>query len=230
MLQRLVPFLLIATMVAFAVAPVLILRAPYESTMGLVQKIFYFHAPAGIVMFLAAFVCGINSARFLFRKSVRADHLALAAAELTVLLGTIVLVTGPLWARKAWGVWWTWDPRLTLSLLLWMMFGAYLLVRRYGGPGAEKLAAAVGIFGMCNVPFVYISVNVWRTLHPKTTVVPSLGPGLREPFWFCVVAFLLLFTLLLALRVRLAEQQAALDARYLELADRAPASAPGAVS
>ena len=223
MLQRSVPLLLVATMAAFAVAPVLIHNAPYESTMGLVQKIFYFHAPAGIVMFVAAFVCGINSARFLFRGNARADRVATAAAELTVLLGSIVLVTGPIWARKAWGVWWDWDPRLTSSLLLWMMFVGYLLVRRFGGPGAEKLAAAVGIFGMCNVPFVYVSVNVWRTLHPKTTVVPSLGPGMREPFWFCVLAFLLLFMLLLALRVRLADQQAALDARYLDLDDRASA-------
>ena len=223
MLQRSVPLLLVATIAAFAIAPVLVHNAPYESTMGLVQKIFYFHAPAGIVMFVAAFVCGINSARFLFRGNLRADRVASAAAELTVLLGAIVLVTGPIWARKAWGVWWDWDPRLTSSLLLWMMFVGYLLVRRFGGPGSEKLAAAVGIFGMCNVPFVYISVNVWRTLHPKTTVVPSLGPGMREPFWFCTLAFLLLFMLLLALRVRLADQQATLDARYLELDDRASA-------
>ena len=223
MLQRSVPLLLVTTMAAFAVAPFLVHQAPYESTMGLVQKIFYFHAPAGIVMFLSAFVCGISSAMFLFRGRPGADRVALAAAELTVLLGTIVLVTGPLWARKAWGVWWQWDARLTSSLLLWMMFTAYLLVRRYGGAGSDKLAAAVGIFGMFNVPFVYVSVNVWRTLHPKTTVVPSLAEGMREPFWFCTVAFLLLYVLLLALRVRLSEQQATLDAHYLELDDRASA-------
>jgi heme exporter protein C len=191
--------------------------------MGLVQKIFYFHAPSGMVMFLSAFVCGITSAMYLFRGRPDADRVALAAAELTVLLGTIVLATGPLWARKAWGVWWQWDARLTSSLLLWLMFTACLLVRRYGGPGAEKLAAAVAIFGMFNVPFVYVSVNMWRTLHPKTTVVPSLGPGMREPFWFCFGAFLLLYLLLLALRVRLAEQQATLDAHYLELDNRASA-------
>jgi heme exporter protein C len=211
-LQRSVPLLLVTTMAGFAVAPFPIHQAPYESTMGLVQKIFYFHAPAGIVMFLSAFVCGISSAMFLFRGRPGADRVALAAAELTVLLGTIVLATGPLWARKAWGVWWQWDARLTSSLLLWMMFTAYLLVRRYGG-----------IFGMFNVPFVYVSVNVWRTLHPKTTVVPSLAEGMREPFWFCTVAFLLLYVLLLALRVRLSEQQATLDAHYLELDDRASA-------
>src|ERR671938_1946649 len=85
---------------------------------------------------------------------------------------TLGLVTGPLWARKAWGVWWQWDVRLTSSLMGWMVAVAYLLVRRYGGPGSDKLAAGLALFGMANVPFVYISVNYWRTLHPKTSVVP----------------------------------------------------------
>ena len=111
-----------------------------------------------------------------------------------------MLVTGPLWARKAWGVWWQWDARLTSTLVMWMIFNAYLLLRRYGGPGSDRLAAAVALFGMANVPFVYWSVNVWRTLHPKTSVIPSLQPGMRGPFWFCVVAFLLVSTLILMLR------------------------------
>ena len=84
-----------------------------------------------------------------------------------MIIGLIVLVTGPLWARKAWGVWWQWDARLTSTLVMWMIFNAYLLLRRYGGPGSDKLAAAVALFGMANVPFVYWSVNVWRTLHPE---------------------------------------------------------------
>ena len=144
----------------------------------------------------------------------------MAAAEITVLLGAIVLVTGPMWARKAWGVWWQWDARLTSSLLLWMIFVAYLLVRKYGGPGSEKLGAAVALFGMANVPFVYISVNVWRTLHPKTTVVTTLPAGMRGPFWFCVAAFLILYSLLLAVRYRLAEQEAEIERLYLEIDDR----------
>ena len=98
-----------------------------------------------------------------------------------------------------------------------MVFVAYLLVRRYGGPGSDKLAAVVALFGAANVPFVYISVNVWRTLHPKTTVVPSLGPGMREPFWFSVLIFLLLFVALLSVRLRLAAQQAELESLYRDL-------------
>jgi heme exporter protein C len=114
----------------FAYAPFMILAAPYESTMGLVQKIFYFHAPVAMTLFLAAFVCGIASALYLFRRTPQADFVAIAAAELTVVLGTIVLVTGPLWARKAWGVWWDWEPRLVSTLVMWLIFVAYLLLRR----------------------------------------------------------------------------------------------------
>jgi heme exporter protein C len=102
-----------------------------------------------------------------------------------------------------------------MALLLELVFIAYLLVRKYGGPGSDKLAAAVGLFGMAVSPFVYVSVNIWRTIHPLNTVVPSLRPGMRAPFWFCAVAFLLLFTLLLNLRVYLAREQAMLDDLYL---------------
>src|SRR5438876_323191 len=199
-----------------AYSPVIIASAPYESTMGLVQKIFYFHVPAWMAMFTAVFVCGIASVVYLFRGKQAADRVAVAAGELTVLFGAIGLVTGPLWARKAWGVWWQWDARLTMALLLELIFVGYLLVRKYGGPGSDKLAAAMAIFGMANVPFVYVSVNIWRTIHPLTTVVPKLPVEMGVPFWFCAAAFLLLCVLLLTLRAQLEHRRAALDAPYLE--------------
>jgi len=215
MMKKLFPIMAIVAAAMFAYAPFLILNAPYESTMGLVQKIFYFHAANGMAMFLAAFVSGIGSAIFLFTRKPWADRLAVAGAELTIMIGLIVLVTGPLWARKAWGVWWQWDARLTSTLVMWLIFNAYLLLRRYGGPGSDRLAAAVALFGMANVPFVYWSVNVWRTLHPKTSVIPSLQPGMRGPFWFCVVAFLLVSVLILALRTELEKRRQELDELYL---------------
>ena len=211
MLRRSVPVTLMLALAMFAIAPYLVAQAPYESTMGLVQKIFYYHAPVGMVMFLATFVCGFASIAYLRKGRAASDRLAEAAAELTVVLGAIVLLTGPLWARKAWGVWWQWEPRLTSTLVLWLLYVAYMLLRRFGGPGVEKLAAGVAIFGMANVPFVYWSVNVWRTMHPKTSVVPTLGPEMRLPFYWCCFAFLFLFVALLGARVRLAEQQDALD-------------------
>jgi heme exporter protein C len=214
-------FLPVAVLVAvmFADAPFMILAAPYESTMGLVQKIFYFHAPIGMVMFLSTFVCGISSIVYLVTRRRSADHVAIAAGELAAVLGVIVLVTGPLWARKAWGVWWSWEPRLTSSLVLWLIFVAYLLLRRYGGPGSDRLGAGVAIFGMANVPFVYWSVNVWRTLHPKTTVVPTLPPLMRGPFWFSVVAFLLLYILIVLIRAGLERRRDDLEALYLAAED-----------
>jgi heme exporter protein C len=203
----------------FAYAPVLIVGAPYESTMGLVQKIFYFHVPSWFAMFAGTAVCGVASAKFLFTRKKSDDDLAVAAAELVVVFGLIGLITGPLWARKAWGVWWSWDARQTSALVLWLIFMAYLLLRRYGGPGSERLAAAVALFGMANVPFVYWSVNLWRTLHPKTTVLPSLPSSMGMPLWFSALAFLGLFAVLLTLRARLEHLRTELDTLYLSLED-----------
>jgi heme exporter protein C len=198
-----------------AVAPWVINAAPYESTMGLVQKIFYFHMPAAWLFLIGAIWAGVASAMFLFGKKRRMDAWALGAAELTVLFGAMALVTGPLWARKAWGVWWVWEPRLTSSLMVWMVFVAYLLLRRYGGPGSDKLGAGLAIFGLANVPFVYVSVNVWRTMHPQTTVVPTLPVSMGGPLWFCFAAFLLLFLALIDMRARLEHQRVRIDELYL---------------
>ena len=210
-------FLPVAVVTAgmFAAAPFLVAGAPYESTMGLVQKIFYFHVPSWFAMFTAIGVCGVASLVYIFKNRPGADRVAASAAELAVLFGLMGLVTGPLWGRKAWGVWWQWDAKLTIALLLELTFISCLLVRKYGGPGSDKLAAAVSLFGLAVTPFVYEAVNIWRTVHPKTSVVPTLPASMGLPFWFCVGAFMLLFVLLLTMRVELAKRQAAVDALYL---------------
>lgn len=206
---------LAVAMAMFAVAPWIIDAAPYEATMGLVYKIYFFHMPSAWMFLVAAVVAGVASARFLFGKRQASDATAVAAAELAVLFGLLALVTGPLWARKAWGVWWVWDARLTSSLMTFLIFVAYLILRRFGGPGSEKLAAGLAVFGMANVPFIYVSVNYWRTLHPKTSVVPTLPVEMGRPLWFCVVAFLLLFLALLSLRAQLERQRWRIDGLYL---------------
>ena len=207
----------------FAYAPIMIQRAPYEATMGLVQKIFYFHVPSWMVMFTSAFVCGIASAVGAVLQAARgADRLGVAAAELTVLFGMIGLITGPLWARKAWGVWWQWDARLTSSLVLWLIFVAYLLLRKYGGAGSEKLAAAVALFGMANVPFVYWSVNVWRTVHPDDQRRdPTLQPGDAAAVLVLRAARSCACTLLMLAGARAARERARaeLEALYLAVED-----------
>src|SRR5258707_15875612 len=183
--------------------------------MLLIQKIFYFHVTAWMAMYAAIAVCGVASAVHVFKNRPAADRLAVSAAELAVLFGAMGLVTGPLWGRKAWGVWWQWDAKLTIALLLEMTFISSVLVRKYGGAGSDKLASAVGIFGLAVVPFVYEAVNIWRTIHPLTSVVPTLPPAMALPFWFCVIAFLLLLSVLLMLRVNLGKRQAALDELFL---------------
>jgi heme exporter protein C len=201
----------------FVVAPYFIAQAPFESTMGLIQKIMYYHVPSWIAQYCAITVCGVASAIYLFKNHPTADRYAVSSAELVVLFGLMGLITGPLWARKAWGVWWQWDVRLTSALLMELIFVAYLLVRQYGGPGSEKLASATALFGTATGPFVYKSVDIWRTVHPKTTVVPTLPSSLGAPLALTSAAFVLLFVVLLTLRVKLAERQAALDEMYLAL-------------
>ncbi len=218
-MQKLFLPLLVVTAALFAYAPFAIQNAPYESTMGLVQKIFYFHVPSWMAMFSAACVCGIAGALVIFGGRKDADRVAEAAAELAVLFGLMGLLTGPLWGRKAWGVWWQWDARLTSALVMWLVFVAYLLLRKYGGPGSEKLSAVLALFGMANVPFVYWSVNVWRTVHPKTSVVMTLAPSMGRPFLLCSLAFMGLFAVLLAARVRLQNVRATVDELYLSIED-----------
>jgi heme exporter protein C len=210
---------LVLTAAMFAYSPIAIANAPYESTMLLVQKIFYYHFPTWIALTAAVTVCTLASAVFLFQGSAAADRLAFAAAEVTVVFGAFGLVSGSLWGRKAWGVWWQWDARLTMAFLLELIFFGYIVVRKYGGPGSEKLAAAMGIFGGATAPFVYKSVDWWRTIHPKTSVVQTLVPEMWYVILFCTTTFLLLCGLLLAARVRLETLRAELDQRYLALED-----------
>ncbi len=201
--------LAIATL-GFIGVPLLILGAPVEPVMGLVQKIFYFHVPCAIMMFVSTFTAAGGSVAFLFKGSERGDRLAHAAGELGVLFGACTLVTGPLWGRKAWGVWWQWDARLTSSLLLFLILNGYLLARRFGGSGGRKLAAALALFAAVDVPLVYKSVDIWRTVHPKTTVVPTLDPQMRSVFWASFALITLVWGILLVLRMRLEKATATL--------------------
>jgi len=214
MKKAFLPLLVVATLM-FAYAPVIIAQAKFESTMFLLQKIMYFHVPSWFAMFTAIGISALGGIWFIFKNDKRGDWLAVAAAEVAVMFGLMGLTTGPLWAYKAWGVAWQWDAKLTIAFLLELTFIAYLLLRKYGGPGSDKLSAGVALFGLATVPFVYYAVNLWRTIHPANTVVPSLQPGMREAFWFSVFAFLLLMSLLIWQRARLERMRSALDDLYL---------------
>jgi heme exporter protein C len=216
--------LLLVTAAMFAYSPYYIDKAPYESTMLLVQKIFYYHFPTWIAGATAVIVCGVASAWYLFKGSKAADRIAVASAELGVIFGAFGLISGTLWGRKAWGTWWAGDARTSMALVAELIFIGYLIVRKYGGSGSEKLAAAMGIFGAATAPFIYKSVDWWRTIHPKTSVMSTLQdtPGgviMWNIVLFCTVAFMLLLAVALMARVKLEKLRTDVDELYLSLED-----------
>lgn len=176
-------------------------RAPVEQQMGIVQKIFYFHVPSAYAMYVGFTLAMIGSVGYLWRRKERWDALAVAGAEVGLLFCAIVLITGPLWARKAWGVYWTWDPRLTTTLLAGLIFAAFVVLRSFGGAGeAEKrFAAALAVVGFFLLPVIHYSVQRWRGQHP--TVITRGGGGLHPDMVPALVLGFALMTCVVALFV-----------------------------
>jgi heme exporter protein C len=218
-MSKLTPLFLLIAFGILVPSPFIIANAPPEASMGVVSKIFYYHVPIAITFMLSSFVCGVAGIVYLVKRSRSADYISLAAAELCVVFGILVIATGSMWARKTWGVWWVWEARLTITLVMLMLFVAYRLLRRFGGPGTETLAAAVSIFGMVLVPFLYWSVNMWRTMHPTTEVLPSLPDEMMWPIRLFMLGFFALYTGLLLVRARLERNVAALEDAYVALED-----------
>jgi heme exporter protein C len=173
--------LLTSAILYAATLHVVFFRAPIEKTMGIVQKIFYFHVPSGYSMYLGATACFIGSVGYLVRPNDLWDALGRAGAEVAVTFGAMLLVTGPLWAAKAWGYYWTWDPRLTTALLSVLIYVAYLVLRAFAGDGEgeRRFAAALGIIGAANLPIIHFSVQKWGGQHPA--VITGKGGGLHHP-------------------------------------------------
>ena len=171
---------------------------PTESTMGIVQRIFYIHVPAWWITFLAFGMVGLCSAVYLWLGDERLDMAAVVAAEGGMVFCTIGLLTGPLWARVAWGAWWTWEPRLTLALLLWFIYLGYFMVRK-STPNPEqgrRLAAVVGIIGVLDIPIIHVSVSWLRSLHPEAVVLRPDGPNLDGAMLWTLMVGFLAYTLL----------------------------------
>src|SRR5256712_8616230 len=162
-----------ALLLSFALYEALI-AAPTERTMGDVQRIFYYHVPSAWTAFLLFLTNFVASVVFLIRRDTKADVLALVTAEVGVVFCTVVLVTGPIWARPVWGIWWTWDLRLTLTLVMWLIYVSYLMLRRFSSSGQTPvMAAVVAVFGALDMPLVYFSIWYFRTQHPS----PVIGGG-----------------------------------------------------
>lgn len=180
--------------------------APREMMMGDAQRIFYFHVPSAWIGFLAFFVVFVASLLFLRTRQRRWDALALASAEIGVIFTTLVLLTGPLWAKVAWGAFWVWDARLTTTLILWLIYVAYLMLRSTTeNERRARFAAVLGIIGFIDVPLIYLSVSWWRTMHPGYVVSEpgGLAPQMTQTLIVALVSFTLLFALLLVARLRL---------------------------
>lgn len=200
------------------------IHAPVEVRMGVVQKIFYFHVPSAYAMYIGFTVSAVGSMVYLAKRDPKWDAIAVAGAEVGAMFCFLVLIQGPLWARKAWGVWWTWDPRLTTTLLGGMVFVAYLILRSVGhiGEVEKRFAAGLAIFGLLDLPVIHYSVQRWRGTHP--TVITSKGGGLHPDMVPALVLGFLLFTvvavLLLVLRTRAERQRQALEEIENEAAER----------
>lgn len=180
---------------------------PTERFQGIVQRIFYYHVPAAWCCFLAFGISCIASIGYLITRRRPWDHAAHAAIEVGMVFGTLVLITGPIWARPIWGAWWTWDSRLTTTLVLWLIFAAYLLLREMtsNSETSARFAAVLAIVGTLDIPLIIASTRLWRTIHPAVLRTREGGSGLTDPsmvttLMICMAAFTLLFLWLWALR------------------------------
>ena len=192
--------------------------APTERTMGDIQRIFYFHVPSAWTAFVAFFVTFIANIAYLLRRREKWDWLAVSSAEVGLAFCTVVLVTGPLWARPVWSIWWTWDARLTSTLVLWLLYVSYLLLRTLVDDPARRavVSAVFGIFAYLDVPLVYMSIRWWRTQHPQPVIGGAEGSGL-DPVMLRVVLFC--WVALLGLMVILIRQRYALERARHELSE-----------
>src|SRR5712691_1210137 len=183
---------------------------PIEARQGVAQKIFYLHVPAAWSALLAFSLVGIVSVLYLWLKDPRLDRFAASSAEVGVVFAAVMLTTGPIWAKPIWGTWWTWDARLTLTLFLFFLFVGYLALRASLHDPAERarFSAVVGILGMLPVPFIHLSVYLFRTLHPQPIVLkpsaPSLPPEMLRTLLVSTAVFTLLYIGLVTLRYGLA--------------------------
>ena len=211
-LDRAITFLWVIVTVTMPVAIWMVfLYVPDERVMGAAQRIFYFHVPSALVMFGSVFVLLAGSIGYLWTRNLGWDNLSRAATETGLVFCTIVLTTGPLWAKPAWGIWWTWEAKLTTTLVLWLLLVGCLMVRNHAenrDVGA-RLAAIVGIIAAVDVPIIHKATVWWRGQHPVVFKPNETGLSteMSQTFGFCMLQFLLFFTLVLAVRWRLAQTE-----------------------
>ncbi|WP_027180500.1 cytochrome c biogenesis protein CcsA [Maridesulfovibrio bastinii] len=189
--------------------------APLEMVMGIVQKIFYMHMPLAALAMLSFFVVFAASVAYLLKRNDRFDRMAGAAAELGVVFSGLALITGSIWGRAAWNVWWTWDPRLTTTLIMWFVYAAYLVLRSAPMSGDRRalVCSVLGIVSFVDVPLVFYSARLWRSVHPNVLGAKGGGmePEMLQTLLCNLIAFALLWLTLLIIRYRQLNHSAKLD-------------------
>jgi heme exporter protein C len=184
-----------------------LIYAPTERTQGQAQRIFYIHIGSAVITYVAYIVTAVASIGFLWKRSEWLDQLARSSAEVGLLINSILLVSGSIWGKAIWGTWWSWDARLTSTLILWFIYAGYLMLRAYGGdtPQIARSAAVIGIIGCLDIPIINQSVRWWRTLHPAPIVVresPALPATMLQAMFVAMAAFFLLYLYLTIQRFR----------------------------
>lgn len=197
---------------------------PTERSMGLVQRLFYIHVPTVWVGFIAFGFVALASALYLFERDSKWDRRASATAEIGLILLSVSMASGAMWAKPVWGTWWTWDPKLTSVFVLWVIFIGYLMVRVYASSirQAATWSSIVGIIGFANVPIVYLASMWWRSLHPELVTGPlsesgALDPDMRTVLYFSTFVFLVLFLSLTHLRLSMKNSEEEFEKFHKEL-------------
>jgi heme exporter protein C len=199
--------------------------APEERTMGVIQRIFYFHVASAWAGFTAFFVCFIGNLLYVWKRAQKYDWLAVSGAEVGLAFTTVVLITGPIWAHPVWGIWWTWDARLTSTFILWLLYVSYLLLRTLVEEPDRRalLSSLFGIFAFIDVPLVFGAIRWWRTQHPQPVIAGGQGSGLeptmKAVFFFSAFAMHVFMAFLVAERYALEKMQTETDflAREVEV-------------
>ena len=201
--------------------------APTEQNLGVSQRIFYFHVPLGWIGMVSIIVVAIASLLHLITGRQRWDDLAYSTAELGVIYASLILVTGAIWGKPAWGVWWTWDPKLTTTLVLWFIYVAYLMIRAYGPMGSQgkRFASVIALIGAIDAPIIYMASIWWRTAHPALNIGPAasdaeaLGSSrIYMTLLVSVVTFTVMYIALLTERYAMRKSESDLDELHQRMA------------
>jgi heme exporter protein C len=207
----------VAIVLVIAAAYASFFIAPEERTMGLIQRIFYFHVASAWSGFTAFFLCFIGNLLYVWKRDQKYDWLAVSGAEVGLAFTTVVLITGPIWAHPVWGIWWTWDARLTSTFVLWLLYVSYLLLRTLVDEPDRRalLSSLFGIFAFLDVPLVFGAIRWWRTQHPQPVIMGGQGSGLdptmKSVFFFSALAMHVFMLFLVAERYALEKMQTEAD-------------------